>query len=96
MRIDVSQPWQPVGNVAVITAGTSDLPVDKKARETLDWMGVGALFHEVAPMAPARVKIEDDVAFGLFGVVEEFSAPGAPLDGRRRLFSRRCRLRGNH
>jgi pyridinium-3,5-biscarboxylic acid mononucleotide synthase len=27
------------GHVAVITAGTSDLPVAEEARETLDWMG---------------------------------------------------------
>ena len=29
------------GRVAVVTAGTSDLPVAEEARETLHWMGIG-------------------------------------------------------
>jgi NCAIR mutase (PurE)-related protein len=33
-------PRAAVGHVAVLTAGTSDLPVAEEARETLDWMGV--------------------------------------------------------
>src|SRR5262245_41327065 len=30
----------PIGHVAVISAGTGDLPVAEEARETLEWMGV--------------------------------------------------------
>ena len=30
-----------IGNVAVVTAGTSDSPVAEEAKETLDWMGIG-------------------------------------------------------
>jgi len=56
LRVDVSQSLQPVGNVAVITAGTSDLPVAEEARETLDWMGVGALVvHDVGVAGPHRL-----------------------------------------
>jgi NCAIR mutase (PurE)-related protein len=56
LRVDVSQPSQPVGSVAVITAGTSDLPVAEEARETLDWMGVGALMvHDVGVAGPHRL-----------------------------------------
>ena len=36
------------GHVAIITAGTSDLPIAEEARETLDWMGVStAMIHDV-------------------------------------------------
>ena len=37
---DTHAPEKVAGRVAVITAGTSDLPVAEEARETLDWMGV--------------------------------------------------------
>ncbi len=44
------------GFVAVITAGTSDLPVAEEARETLDWMGVGsALIQDVGVAGPHRL-----------------------------------------
>jgi NCAIR mutase (PurE)-related protein len=42
--------------VAVITAGTGDLPVAEEARETLDWMGVRvAMIHDVGVAGPHRL-----------------------------------------
>jgi NCAIR mutase (PurE)-related protein len=44
-------PW-----VAVISAGTSDLPVAEEVRETLDWMGVRvAMIHDVGVAGPHRL-----------------------------------------
>lgn len=44
------------GHVAIITAGTSDLPVAEEARETLDWMGVRAtLIQDVGVAGPHRL-----------------------------------------
>lgn len=44
------------GHVAVITAGTSDLPVAEEARETLDWMGVRAtMVADVGVAGPHRL-----------------------------------------
>jgi NCAIR mutase (PurE)-related protein len=46
-----SSPW-----VAVITAGTSDLPVAEEVRETLDWMGVRVtMIHDVGVAGPHRL-----------------------------------------
>jgi pyridinium-3,5-biscarboxylic acid mononucleotide synthase len=42
--------------VAVISAGTSDLPVAEEVRETLDWMGVRvAMIHDVGVAGPHRL-----------------------------------------
>ncbi len=42
--------------VAVITAGTSDLPVAEEVRETLDWMGVRVtMIHDVGVAGPHRL-----------------------------------------
>ena len=44
------------GRVAVITAGTSDLPVAEEARETLAWMGVDVtLVQDVGVAGPHRL-----------------------------------------
>ena len=44
------------GRVAVITAGTSDLPVAEEARETLEWMGVDTvLVQDVGVAGPHRL-----------------------------------------
>lgn len=52
---------QRVGLVAVITAGTSDLPIAEEARETLDWMGVGVtLIHDVGVAGPHRLPAQLD------------------------------------
>ncbi len=45
-----------VGRVAVVTAGTSDLPVAAEALETLDWCGVRSVFvQDVGVAGPHRV-----------------------------------------
>jgi hypothetical protein len=42
--------------VAVISAGTGDLPVAEEARETLEWMGVSVtMIHDVGVAGPARL-----------------------------------------
>jgi NCAIR mutase (PurE)-related protein len=42
--------------VAVVTAGTSDLPVAEEARETLDWMGVSVcMIHDCGVAGPQRL-----------------------------------------
>jgi NCAIR mutase (PurE)-related protein len=44
------------GHVAVISAGTGDLPVAEEARETLDWMGVRTtMIHDVGVAGPHRL-----------------------------------------
>lgn len=47
---------EPLGNVTVISAGTSDLPVAEEARETLLWMGVNVnIIHDVGVAGPHRL-----------------------------------------
>jgi len=42
--------------VAIISAGTGDLPVAEEARETLDWMGVAVtMIHDVGVAGPHRL-----------------------------------------
>ncbi|MBC8872460.1 MAG: nickel pincer cofactor biosynthesis protein LarB [Planctomycetes bacterium] len=49
------------GRVAVVTAGSSDLPVAEEARETLDWMGVSvAMIHDVGVAGPHRLPAHLD------------------------------------
>jgi NCAIR mutase (PurE)-related protein len=51
----------PVGHVAVITAGTSDLPVAEEAAETVDWMGVAVeMVHDVGVAGPHRLRAHLD------------------------------------
>ncbi len=46
-----------VGKVAVVTAGTSDLPVAEEARQTLLWMGVEVVFiQDVGVAGPHRLR----------------------------------------
>ena len=48
-----------VGKVAVVTAGTTDLPVAEEARETLDWMGVATdLIVDVGVAGPHRLPAQ--------------------------------------
>jgi hypothetical protein len=43
-------------HVAIISAGTGDLPVAEEARETLDWMGVRVtMIHDVGVAGPHRL-----------------------------------------
>lgn len=74
LRIDapsyVSQP--DVGQVAIITAGTSDLAVAEEARETLGWMGVGTtMIHDVGVAGPHRLasRLSDFVSADVVVVV---------------------------
>jgi NCAIR mutase (PurE)-related protein len=47
---------KPLGRVAVVTAGTSDLSVAEEARETLDWMGVEVtMIFDVGVAGPHRL-----------------------------------------
>jgi NCAIR mutase (PurE)-related protein len=57
MRIPCDdQPRTKIGHVAVITAGTSDLPVAEEARETVEWMGVETtIIHDVGVAGPHRL-----------------------------------------
>ncbi len=56
LRIDAKPQAEFVGHVAVITAGTSDLPVAEEARETLAWMNVRAkMVHDVGVAGPHRL-----------------------------------------
>lgn len=49
-------PRPKIGRVAVITAGTSDLPVAEEARETLEWMNVETiLVQDVGVAGPHRL-----------------------------------------
>jgi hypothetical protein len=46
----------PKGHVAVVTAGTGDMPVAEEARETLDWMGVETtMIFDVGVAGPHRL-----------------------------------------
>jgi pyridinium-3,5-biscarboxylic acid mononucleotide synthase len=59
LRIDLDEPsarGRDLGRVAIITAGTSDLPVAEEARETLEWMGVDVtMVHDVGVAGPHRL-----------------------------------------
>jgi NCAIR mutase (PurE)-related protein len=48
-----------LGKVALVTAGTTDLPVAEEARETLDWMGVATdLIVDVGVAGPHRLPAQ--------------------------------------
>ena len=48
-----------IGKVAIVTAGTTDLPVAEEARETLDWMGVATdLIADVGVAGPHRLPAQ--------------------------------------
>ena len=57
LRIDATEESDSlVGHVAIISAGTSDLPVAEEARETLAWMGVATtMVHDVGVAGPHRL-----------------------------------------
>jgi len=67
-----------VGRVAVITAGTSDLPVAEEARETLDWMDVEvAMMHDVGVAGPHRLQERVEELTGLDACVVVAGMEGA-------------------
>lgn len=56
VEADATAPKREECRVAVISAGTSDLPVAEEARETLDWMGVEVtMIHDVGVAGPHRL-----------------------------------------
>jgi len=56
IRVNDDQHTADFGRVAIITAGTSDLPVAEEARETVDWMGVQvSVIHDVGVAGPHRL-----------------------------------------
>ena len=58
---DDEVPTERLGRVALVTAGTSDLPVAEEARETLDWMGVEVtVVHDVGVAGPHRLPASLD------------------------------------
>jgi hypothetical protein len=53
-----ASPVEPTGKVAIITAGTSDLPVAEEARETVEWMGINTVMvHDVGVAGPHRLPL---------------------------------------
>lgn len=66
------------GRVAVVTAGTSDLPVAEEARETLDWMGVDVvMIQDVGVAGPHRFPQQLDKLRGVAAVVVVAGMEGA-------------------
>lgn len=66
------------GRVAVVTAGTSDLPVAEEARETLDWMNVAAtIIHDVGVAGPHRLPEKVEQLRGCDAVVVVAGMEGA-------------------
>jgi NCAIR mutase (PurE)-related protein len=66
------------GRVAVVTAGTSDLPVAEEVRETLDWMGVDVtMIHDVGVAGPHRFPLQLDKVRGAAAVVVVAGMEGA-------------------
>ena len=48
-----------LGLVAIVTAGTSDIPVAEEVRETADWMGAGTdLINDVGVAGPQRLNAQ--------------------------------------
>lgn len=66
------------GRVAVVSAGTSDLPVAEEARETLDWMGLDVtMIHDVGVAGPHRLPAHLDKLQGADAVVVVAGMEGA-------------------
>lgn len=66
------------GRVAVISAGTSDLPVAEEVRETLDWMGVETtMIHDVGVAGPHRLPAHLDQLQDVLAVVVVAGMEGA-------------------
>jgi NCAIR mutase (PurE)-related protein len=61
-RVDIERvPAETHGRVAVVTAGTSDLPVAEEARETLDWMRTSVtMVNDVGVAGPHRLLAHVD------------------------------------
>ncbi len=73
-----SEPPPLVGLVAVVTAGTTDLPVAEEARETLDWMGVQTvLIQDVGVAGPHRLPAHLDKLTAADAIVVAAGLEGA-------------------
>ncbi len=73
-----SLPRQLIGHVAVITAGTSDLPVAEEARETLDWMGIRVtMIFDVGVAGPHRFPAQLPKLHGIDAAVVIAGMEGA-------------------
>jgi NCAIR mutase (PurE)-related protein len=69
---------RPTSQVAVVSAGTSDLPVAEEARETLDWMGLEVnMVHDVGVAGPHRLPSHLDKLQGVAAVVVVAGMEGA-------------------
>ncbi len=65
-------------HVAVVTAGTSDLPVAEEARETLEWMGVQVtMIHDVGVAGPHRLPAHVDKLRNMDAVIVIAGMEGA-------------------
>jgi hypothetical protein len=68
----------PTGRVALVTAGSSDLPVAEEARETLDWMGIEVtMIHDVGVAGPHRLPAHLDKLRSVDAVVVVAGMEGA-------------------
>ena len=57
-RIPGEKPVERTGKVAIVSAGTSDLPVAEEARETADWTGAEVvLIQDVGVAGPHRLRM---------------------------------------
>jgi NCAIR mutase (PurE)-related protein len=57
LAADCTVSAHPTGRVAIVTAGTSDMPVAEEVRETVEWMGVGCeVIGDVGVAGPHRLQ----------------------------------------
>ena len=76
-RIDTAEKV-PLGKVAIVSAGTSDLPVAEEARETLQWMGAEVIMiHDVGVAGPHRLPEQLDKMRDVAAVVVVAGMEGA-------------------
>jgi len=72
------EPPAAAGRVAVVTAGTSDMPVAEEARETLLWTGTEVtMVHDVGVAGPHRLKANLPLLRGSDAVVVVAGMEGA-------------------
>ncbi len=56
-RISNGLPKKTTGKIAIVTAGTSDLPVAEEARETAEWTGAEVVFvQDIGVAGPHRLQ----------------------------------------
>jgi pyridinium-3,5-biscarboxylic acid mononucleotide synthase len=71
-------PGGPKPLVAIVTAGTTDIPVAEEARETLSWMGVEAtMVHDVGVAGPHRFPEKLHLLDGAAAVIVVAGMEGA-------------------